>query len=87
MTPPRSAARRTVLERLDAAIALSDEERMILESVQTLAREEIAPRAEHYDRTAEFPSANVEAINKLGAANHGALVKISGFRVRRHHDD
>ena len=66
MTPPRSAARRTVFERLDAGLALSDEERMVLESVQVLAREKIAPHAERYDRAAEFPWANVEAINALG---------------------
>lgn len=55
-----------ILQRLDARIALSDEERMLLESVRTLARERIAPRAEHFDRTAEFPWENVKAINELG---------------------
>jgi alkylation response protein AidB-like acyl-CoA dehydrogenase len=55
-----------VLERLDAAIPLSDEERMLLDSVKTLAREKIAPRAEHHDRTAEFPWDNVRDINALG---------------------
>jgi alkylation response protein AidB-like acyl-CoA dehydrogenase len=39
---------------------------MLLESVRTLARERIAPRAEHFDRTAEFPWENVKAINELG---------------------
>ncbi len=55
-----------ILQQLDARIALSDEERMLLESVQALAREQIAPRAEHYDRTGEFPWENVRAINELG---------------------
>jgi len=55
-----------ILQQLDARIALSDEERMLLESVQTLAREQIAPRAEHFDRTGEFPWENVRAINELG---------------------
>lgn len=55
-----------ILQRLDARIALSDEERMLLESVRTLARERIAPRAEHFDRSAEFPWENVKAINELG---------------------
>jgi len=55
-----------VLERLDATIPLSDEERMLLDSVKTLARERIAPRAEHHDRTAEFPWDNVREINALG---------------------
>ena len=55
-----------ILDRLDASIALTDEERMLLDSVKTLAREKIAPRAEHYDRTGEFPWDNVRDINALG---------------------
>jgi len=56
----------TILQRLDERIQLSDEERMLLDSVRQLAREQIAPRAEHFDRTAEFPWENVRAINELG---------------------
>jgi acyl-CoA dehydrogenase len=55
-----------ILERLDSRIVLADEEKMLLESVRTLAREQIAPRAEHYDRTAEFPWEHVKAIKELG---------------------
>lgn len=55
-----------ILEQLDARIALNDEERMLFDSVQTLARDKIAPRAEHFDRAGEFPWENVEAINALG---------------------
>jgi len=55
-----------VLDRLDATVALGDEERMLLESVKALAREKIAPRAEHYDRTAQFPWDNVHEITALG---------------------
>ena len=55
-----------VFERLDAGLALGEDERLLLESVRTLAREKIAPRAEHYDRSAEFPWDNVQAINQLG---------------------
>jgi len=55
-----------VFERLDATLKLSDEERMLVESVRQLARGKIAPRAEHYDRSGEFPHANVSAINELG---------------------
>lgn len=55
-----------ILERLDARIALNDEERMLLDSVRALANDQIAPRAEHYDRAAEFPWENVKAINELG---------------------
>ncbi len=55
-----------VLQRLDARIALNDEERMLLESVRALCRDKIAPRAEHHDRTGEFPWDNIKAINELG---------------------
>ena len=55
-----------ILQRLDTRITLNDEERMLLESVRTLCRDRIAPRAEHFDRTAEFPWENVKAINELG---------------------
>jgi alkylation response protein AidB-like acyl-CoA dehydrogenase len=56
----------TILKRLDSRIALNQEERMLLDSVEALARDQIAPRAEHFDRTAEFPWEHVKAINELG---------------------
>ena len=55
-----------LFDRLDALPPLSDEERQLLDSVQALARDEIAPRAAAYDKSGEFPRANVEAINVLG---------------------
>jgi len=55
-----------VFERLDDTVALPDEEHMLVDSVRTLAREVIAPRAEQHDRTAQFPHDNVAAINTLG---------------------
>jgi acyl-CoA dehydrogenase len=55
-----------LFDRLDALPPLSPEERQILDSVRALARDEIAPRAEHHDRTAEFPWNNIRAINALG---------------------
>src|SRR5688572_29903325 len=55
-----------IFERLDASVAFADEERMLIESVRTLTRDTIAPRAAEHDRTAAFPSENVEAINALG---------------------
>lgn len=55
-----------LLERLDARVSLDNEERMLLESVRAIARDELALRAEHHDRTGEFPWKNVEAINTLG---------------------
>ena len=55
-----------VFERLDASVSLSQEEILLVEAVRKLAREKIGPRAEHYDRTASFPTHNVEDINSLG---------------------
>ncbi|WP_298233561.1 acyl-CoA dehydrogenase family protein [uncultured Azohydromonas sp.] len=55
-----------ILQRLDTRISLNDEERMLLDSVRALCRQQIAPRAEHFDRNAEFPWENVRAINELG---------------------
>ena len=36
---------------------------MLLDSVRTLARGDITKRAQHYDKTGEFPWENVKAIN------------------------
>jgi alkylation response protein AidB-like acyl-CoA dehydrogenase len=55
-----------LFSRLDALPPLSPEERQLLDSVRALARDEIAPRAAAYDRAAEFPWANIAAINALG---------------------
>jgi acyl-CoA dehydrogenase len=55
-----------VFERLDASPAFPQEERMLIESVRALARDRFAPAAGDHDRSAEFPWANVKAINALG---------------------
>lgn len=55
-----------VLNRLDDDQKWTQEESMLLDSVRQLARDRIAPRAAHYDKTAEFPWDNVKAINELG---------------------
>src|SRR6516162_8027576 len=55
-----------LFERLDALPPLSPEEVLILDSVRALARNQIAARAEQYDRSSEFPWDNVRAINALG---------------------
>ena len=55
-----------LFDRLDALPPLSPEERQLLDSVTALAQDEIAPRAADYDRAAEFPWANIAAINALG---------------------
>jgi acyl-CoA dehydrogenase len=55
-----------VFERLDGCVVLSDEERMLLDAVKRLSRDNIAPRAAHYDQSATFPHDNVRDINQLG---------------------
>ncbi len=55
-----------VLERLDAKLGLPQEESLLLESVRTLARDKIAPRAQQHDRDSSFPWDNVAGINALG---------------------
>jgi acyl-CoA dehydrogenase len=56
----------SVLERLDEGVRFTLEESMLLEGVRALAANEIAPRAEQYDRSGAFPWDNVAAINALG---------------------
>lgn len=55
-----------LLERLDNRLPLTPEEHMLLDSVRTMAREQIAPRAKQADITGEFPWTQVNAINQLG---------------------
>lgn len=55
-----------VFERIDRSVAFSNEERMLIDAVRKLAREQIAPRAAAHDRSGEFPWDNVKAINALG---------------------
>jgi len=55
-----------LLNKIQTARAWNGEERMILDQVQRMVDEIIAPNAAHIDATGEFPWANVEAINALG---------------------
>ena len=56
----------SVFDRLDATLDLPEHEAMVLDQVRALARDRIAPKAAHYDRTGAFPWEHVEAINALG---------------------
>ncbi|MEB2317439.1 MAG: acyl-CoA dehydrogenase family protein [Pseudomonadota bacterium] len=56
----------TLFDRLDASLHLNEDEGMLLDSVTALARDRIAPRAEAFDRSGEFPWENVRDINALG---------------------
>jgi alkylation response protein AidB-like acyl-CoA dehydrogenase len=55
-----------VLKRLDDSLDLVEEERLLLDAVRALCRDQIAPRAAAYDQNGEFPWDNVNAINDLG---------------------
>ena len=55
-----------LFDRIDAVPALSAEEMQILQSVRTLARERVMPRAADYDRSGRFPWDNINDINALG---------------------
>ena len=55
-----------MLDRMDARLPLSSEERMLLDSVMEVCKTQIAPRAADYDRSGAFPWENVRAINELG---------------------
>ena len=66
-----------VFRRLDTLPALSDEERLLLDSVKRLAREQIAPRAAAHDAAGSFPWDNVQALNAL-ELNHIFLPEALG---------
>jgi alkylation response protein AidB-like acyl-CoA dehydrogenase len=75
-----------VFERMDSSVAFSSEERMLIDAVRTLARDQIAPRAAAYDRSGDFPWDNVKAINALGLnamfvpeAYGGALMSYAAY--------
>lgn len=55
-----------IFERLDSQIELSPEEKQLIASVTSLAKDKIAPNAAKFDETGEFPWENIEAINQLG---------------------
>ena len=55
-----------LLEQLARARRWNTEERQVLDQVQRVADEIIAPNAEQIDRTGDFPWENVRALNELG---------------------
>jgi alkylation response protein AidB-like acyl-CoA dehydrogenase len=56
----------SLFERLDGLAELNEEETLVLDSVRSLAREEIAPRAADCDRDSQFPERSIDSINALG---------------------
>ncbi len=55
-----------LMDQLALSRNWNDDERAILDQVQRVADEVIAPNAAHVDETGEFPWQNVEALNALG---------------------
>jgi len=55
-----------IFEQLARQRTWTEEEALVLDQVGDLAANLIAPSAEHYDRTGEFPWKNITAINDLG---------------------
>jgi alkylation response protein AidB-like acyl-CoA dehydrogenase len=55
-----------LLERIHASRRWNEEERLVLDQVRRVAEQVIAPNAGRYDESAEFPWANVEALNSIG---------------------
>ncbi|MGB1753144.1 MAG: acyl-CoA dehydrogenase family protein, partial [Paracoccaceae bacterium] len=55
-----------MLDKVIAARNWNEEERMILDQVQRMTEEVIAPNAAKIDESHEFPWENVRAINELG---------------------
>jgi acyl-CoA dehydrogenase len=56
-----------VFETLQHHRHWSEEEALVLEQIRRLASDLIAPNAERFDRTGEFPWENIRALNALGA--------------------
>lgn len=55
-----------LFERVLSTRQWNEEERQVLDQVQRVCNEVIAPNAEHTDRTGEFPWENVNALIELG---------------------
>lgn len=56
----------TALDRLDQSRNWAEDERLVIDQVQRLADDVIAPNAATHDRDSRFPWDNVRAINALG---------------------
>lgn len=55
-----------ILERVCSQRQWNDDERLIIDQVQRMVDEVIAPRAAHVDEAGQFPWENIQAINELG---------------------
>lgn len=55
-----------IFERLNRSSDFTEDERLVLDQVQRVADEVVAPNAKHHDASGEFPWKSVEALNDLG---------------------
>lgn len=55
-----------VFEQLDRHRKWDSDERLLLDQVDRMVADVVAPNAARFDKSGEFPWANVEAINRLG---------------------
>ena len=55
-----------IFDQLERRRTWEPEEQAILDAVRRVADEVIAPKAAGFDKSGEFPWANVEALNGLG---------------------
>ncbi len=60
------------------SFALTDEQKMLQQLAWDFARTEIAPVAEHYDRTAEFPSPIIQKARAAGLINMNIPAEYGG---------
>jgi alkylation response protein AidB-like acyl-CoA dehydrogenase len=56
----------TILDQIARRRVWAEDERLVLDQVQRVADDIIAPNAERYDRSGEFPWDSVNALNELG---------------------
>lgn len=56
-----------IFETLQHRRQWNEDERLVLDQVQRLADELVAPNAARYDESGEFPWENIKALNELGA--------------------
>jgi alkylation response protein AidB-like acyl-CoA dehydrogenase len=55
-----------IFEQLERRRDFPEDERLVVDTVRRLAADVIEPRAEAYDKSAEFPWDNVAALNEIG---------------------
>jgi len=60
------------------SFALTDEQRMLQDLARDFSRSEIAPVAEHYDRTADFPMPVIQKARQAGLLNINIPVEYGG---------